>query len=68
VVKGRALVRVGEDRRFLHEKETVTVGRGQWHQLINPEDVPLEILEVQSGAKCVEEDIERFSIVFLERN
>jgi len=59
VVKGRALVRVDDDRRFLHEKETVSIKRGQWHQLINPEDTSLEILEVQSGAKCVEEDIER---------
>jgi mannose-6-phosphate isomerase-like protein (cupin superfamily) len=52
-------VRVDDDRRFLHEKETVSIKRGQWHQLINPEDTPLEILEVQSGAKCVEQDIER---------
>ena len=60
VVKGSALVRVDEDKRFLHEKDTVSIKRGQWHQLINPTDTPLEILEVQSGVRCVEEDIERY--------
>jgi cytidyltransferase-like protein len=30
-----------------------------WHQLTNPSTVPLKIVEVQFGERCVEEDIER---------
>jgi cytidyltransferase-like protein len=31
----------------------------EWHQLSNPYDVPLRIVEIQYGERCVEEDIER---------
>jgi len=31
----------------------------EWHQLTNPYDVPLRIVEIQYGERCVEEDIER---------
>jgi cytidyltransferase-like protein len=31
----------------------------EWHQLINPGDVPCRIVEVQYGENCIEEDIER---------
>jgi cytidyltransferase-like protein len=31
----------------------------KWHQLINETDQPLKIIEIQYGADCVEEDIER---------
>lgn len=32
---------------------------GTWHQLINDSDFPLEIIELQFGLECIEEDIER---------
>lgn len=31
----------------------------EWHQLTNPLDVPLRIVEIQYGEQCIEEDIER---------
>lgn len=31
-----------------------------WHQLINPTDKPLKIVEIQYGEDCEEEDIERY--------
>ncbi len=31
----------------------------EWHQLTNPFNVPLKIVEIQYGERCVEEDIER---------
>ena len=31
----------------------------EWHQLTNPYDVPLKIVEIQYGERCIEEDIER---------
>ena len=32
---------------------------GEWHQLTNPFDVPVKVVEIQYGENCVEEDIER---------
>jgi cytidyltransferase-like protein len=31
----------------------------EWHQLTNPYDVPVKIVEIQYGEQCIEEDIER---------
>jgi cytidyltransferase-like protein len=31
----------------------------EWHQLTNPFDVPVKVVEIQYGDQCVEEDIER---------
>jgi cytidyltransferase-like protein len=40
-----------------HEQYRVPVG--EWHQLTNPYDSPVRIVEIQYGLECVEEDIER---------
>jgi len=32
---------------------------GMWHQLANESTEPLKLVEIQYGANCVEEDIER---------
>ena len=31
----------------------------EWHQLTNPYEVPVKVVEIQYGDQCVEEDIER---------
>lgn len=36
----------------------------EWHQLVNEENQPLKVIEVQFGDNCTEDDIQR---VFLER-
>jgi cytidyltransferase-like protein len=41
----------------LHDEYQVPVNA--WHQLTNPYDVPVKIVEIQYGTDCVEEDIER---------
>ena len=35
------------------------VPMGEWHQLTNPESVPLKLVEIQYGDRCIEEDIQR---------
>jgi mannose-6-phosphate isomerase-like protein (cupin superfamily) len=40
-----------------HEEYKVAVG--EWHQLTNPYDTPVKVVEIQYGTSCVEEDIER---------
>lgn len=59
VVKGTALVRCGEKTFLLSENESTFIPLGQTHQLSNPGKIPLEIIEVQSGAYLGEDDIER---------
>jgi mannose-6-phosphate isomerase-like protein (cupin superfamily) len=39
--------------------QSVWISRGDWHQLANDTDQPLQLVEIQYGEDCVEEDIER---------
>ena len=60
VVSGNARVTIGEEQFTLLENESTYVPVGVRHRLENPEDVPLEIVEVQSGDYLGEDDIVRF--------
>lgn len=44
---------------FVRKHETVHIPVGEWHQLSNPFKEPCKLVEIQYGARCVEEDIER---------
>lgn len=39
--------------------EYLHIGTHDWHQLVNEEPNPLKIIEIQYGARCEENDIER---------
>ena len=39
--------------------KTENINVGEWHQLHNPTDQPLRVIEIQYGTNCIEEDIER---------
>jgi mannose-6-phosphate isomerase-like protein (cupin superfamily) len=43
----------------LEQHDSHDVCQGEWHQLFNPYDAPVKIVEIQYGEQCVEEDIER---------
>lgn len=43
----------------LNKHDGIEINVGSWHQLSNPFDEPCRIVEVQFGAQCVEDDIER---------
>ena len=60
VVSGTAEVTVGDEVKMITENEAVYIPLGERHRLKNPGKVPLEIIEVQSGAYLGEDDIERF--------
>lgn len=60
VVKGTAKVRVGDEEKLLGENESVYIPVGVTHSLENPGKIPLELIEVQSGAYLGEDDIVRF--------
>jgi cytidyltransferase-like protein len=44
---------------ILNKHDQLHVAKQEWHQLTNPYDHPLKIVEIQYGEQCVEEDIER---------
>ena len=60
VVKGTARVFRGEEEFLLTENHSTYIPMGVRHRLENPGRVPLEIIEVQSGAYLGEDDIVRF--------
>ena len=43
----------------LNKHDQLHIVNQEWHQLTNPYEHPLKIVEIQYGEQCVEEDIER---------
>ena len=64
VVSGTAEVINGDKRMVLTENQSTYIPLGQTHRLANPGKVPLEIIEVQSGAYLGEDDIVRFDDIY----
>lgn len=60
VVKGTAEVELDDKTLLLSENESTFIPIGTRHRLSNPGRIPLEIVEIQSGAYLGEDDIERF--------
>ncbi|MBB5462651.1 mannose-6-phosphate isomerase-like protein (cupin superfamily) [Paraburkholderia sp. Cpub6] len=60
VVKGTALVTNGDKEIMLTENQSTYIPLGVTHRLLNPGKIPLELIEVQSGAYLGEDDIVRF--------
>jgi mannose-1-phosphate guanylyltransferase/mannose-6-phosphate isomerase len=60
VVRGTARVTRGEEILLLGENESTYIPLGVKHRLENPGQMPLEIIEVQSGSYLGEDDIVRF--------
>jgi cytidyltransferase-like protein len=61
---GVGKVMIGDDETNLQEHAlkkhvSVSIGTGQWHQLINNSNDELRIVEIQYGNNCIEEDIVR---------
>ncbi len=43
----------------LQKHDQLDILVNEWHQLTNPYDTPVKIVEIQYGDQCIEEDIER---------
>ncbi len=61
VVSGTANVTIDEQTQLVTENESVYIPVGSVHALENPGKIPLELIEVQSGAYLGEDDIVRYS-------
>jgi mannose-1-phosphate guanylyltransferase/mannose-6-phosphate isomerase len=64
VVRGTALVTIGDEKKMLKENESVYVPLGAVHRLENPGRTPVELIEVQSGNYLGEDDIVRLEDVY----
>ncbi|ALG67075.1 mannose-1-phosphate guanylyltransferase/mannose-6-phosphate isomerase [Beggiatoa leptomitoformis] len=64
VVKGTAKVTCGEETFLLTENQSTYIPLGVKHRLENTGKIPLEIVEIQSGAYLGEDDIVRFEDIY----
>ena len=64
VVKVTARVTCADQTFDLHENESTYIPIGQRHRLENPGNIPLEVIEIQSGSYLGEDDIVRFEDVY----
>ena len=64
VVKGTANVTCGDKTFLLTENQSTYIPIGETHRLENPGIMPLELIEVQSGAYLGEDDIVRFEDLY----
>jgi mannose-1-phosphate guanylyltransferase len=64
VVKGIARVFRNDEIFDLHENESVFIPLGAIHYIENPGNIPLDIIEVQSGSYLGEDDIVRFDDIY----
>lgn len=61
VVQGTAEVVCGERTFLLSEDQSTYIPLGHRHRLTNPGQIPLELIEVQTGSYLGEDDIVRFA-------
>lgn len=59
VKSGQGKVIINDKVIDLKRHDYILINQMDWHQLINGNNEDLVIIEIQHGAKCEEEDIER---------
>jgi len=64
VVQGTAKVTCGHKVFLLTENQSTYIPIGENHRLENPGQIPLEMIEVQSGSYLGEDDIVRFDDIY----
>jgi mannose-1-phosphate guanylyltransferase/mannose-6-phosphate isomerase len=64
VVKGRASIICDAEEKFLDVDQSTYIKKQVKHQLINNEQDILEVIEVQTGSKLSEDDIERYDDIY----
>lgn len=67
VVSGVAVVTINDEVKTLRENESCYIPLGAVHRMENLGDVPLELIEVQSGSYLGEDDIERLDDVYARK-
>ena len=64
VIAGTARIVNGDQEIFLEENQSTYIPKTHKHRLENPGKIPLQIIEIQTGAYLEEDDIVRFNDVY----
>ena len=64
MVSGTAVVERDGETELVGENQSTYIPLGCKHRLTNPGRIPVELIEVQSGAYLGEDDIVRFDDVY----
>lgn len=64
VIAGTARIVNGDQEIFLEEDQSTYIPKTHRHRLENPGKIPLQIIEIQSGAYLEEDDIVRFGDIY----
>ncbi|NNE51593.1 MAG: mannose-1-phosphate guanylyltransferase/mannose-6-phosphate isomerase [Sulfitobacter sp.] len=64
VVVGTAKVTIDDNIQLVEENQSVYIPLGAVHRMENPGDVPMELIEVQTGTYFGEDDITRYEDVY----
>ena len=64
VVCGTAKIEIGNIEKRIGTNESAYIPLGVKHRLSNPTDLPLVLIEIQSGSYLGEDDIERFEDLY----
>jgi mannose-1-phosphate guanylyltransferase/mannose-1-phosphate guanylyltransferase/mannose-6-phosphate isomerase len=64
VVEGTAEVTIGDDVRLVTENESVYIPLGRKHRMANRGQLPMYLIEVQTGAYLGEDDIIRYEDMY----
>ena len=64
VVAGTAEVTIGEEVRLVTENESVYIPLGETHRMANRGQVPMYLIEVQTGTYLGEDDIVRYEDIY----
>lgn len=64
VIAGTAKITLGDQEIFLEENESTYIRKTNRHRLENPGRIPLQIIEIQTGAYLGEDDIVRFGDIY----
>jgi mannose-1-phosphate guanylyltransferase/mannose-6-phosphate isomerase len=64
VVAGTAEVTIGEETKLVTENEGVYIPLGTIHRMANPGQLPMYLIEVQTGAYLGEDDIVRYEDIY----
>ena len=64
IVSGTAKIEIDNKVSFLKKNESAYIPLGAKHRLSNPDEIPLILIEVQSGSYLAEDDIVRFEDIY----
>ena len=68
VIAGTAKITNGDQDIFLEENQSTYIPKTNRHRLENPGKIPLQIIEIQTGAYLEEDDIVRFGDIYGRAN